>query len=147
MMTSDNEGVVNGPVRCKPFALRDDELGPLRYGYAQGVQHHVPYDRGQKTTSRKIGRKVDRGWKGGKENGETLISESSFGAHLEALSGDGTKRVNILSISRVARFPRSGESHSGAIDPVSLVCSLRTLEALPQLCRHSGRSARSLPPY
>lgn len=53
-MYDNEESIVAQPVQYRPFALHDDELGPLRYGCAQGVQHHVPYDRGQKLTSRKL---------------------------------------------------------------------------------------------
>jgi len=66
------------PVRYKPFASRDDELGPLHYDCAQGVQHHVPYDWEQKTTSRKM-REGGPGRKGGNEHGH-LYQKSAFSA-------------------------------------------------------------------
>jgi len=77
----DEPRAFSAPGQYRPFALLDDELGPLRYGCVQGVRHHVPYDWEQKMTSRKV-RRGGPGRKGGNENkGGYLYRKPVFSAH------------------------------------------------------------------
>lgn len=112
------------PARYRPCALLDDELGPLRYGCAQGARQNVPYDRGQKKTSRK------------EEEG----------------SGDGTYKREKRSAgdkqTSPTRLPRSGESHSSLLDPLDPANNQQTTNTTsPPSPASRGHAVPDLPAF
>jgi len=92
-------------------------------------RHHVKMRRGG------LGRK------GGNENTGDIYIGNQFQRRLRLVTG-----LNERALTRVVRFPRSGESHSGVIDPVKGLSVLLEPQKRPPIMRSlSDLSLRFFP--